>query len=118
MSPSAESADAGPHAVRAQYQETSHHELEETFRQLADEWHEETGDSSTIEDKIMHRTYQQIIGLGPHAVPLILKELQAKPGHWFWALQAITRENPVLPGASLDEAVDAWLQWGRNRGKI
>ena len=40
-------------------------------------------------------SYQRIIGLGPKVVPLILVELQKETDHWFWALEAITGENPV-----------------------
>jgi hypothetical protein len=92
--------------------------LQETFRQLVDQWHEETEDVSTIGDRFMHSTYQHIIGLGPDAVPLLLDELQREPDYWFWALSAITRENPVHLGSDFDEAVEAWLAWGRERGKI
>ena len=40
-------------------------------------------------------SYQKIIGMGPAVVPLILSELETEPDHWFWALEAITDENPV-----------------------
>ena len=39
--------------------------------------------------------YQQIIGLGSCAVPLILAELRRETDHWSWALEAITGESPV-----------------------
>ncbi len=92
--------------------------VEEIFRELADEWDEAIGDASTIANRFMHRAYQHIIGLGPDAVPLLLRELEREPDYWFWALTAITRENPVRSGASFDEAVEAWLAWGREKGKI
>jgi len=93
-------------------------ELDRDFRKLADQWYEETDDIAVIGDRFMRTTYQSIIGLGPDAVPLLLRELQQEPDYWFWALTAITRENPVPPGADFDEAVEAWLTWGRERGKI
>lgn len=92
--------------------------VEEVFRRLADEWLEETGDSSFISKKVTHPTYYQIIGLGPGAVPLLLRELRREPAYWFWALHSITRENPVRPGANFSEAVEDWLTWGRARGLI
>lgn len=61
----------------------------------------------------MHPAYQRIIGLGPRAVPLILRELQKTRGHWLWALNAITGEDPAPPAATYSEAVDAWLEWGK-----
>jgi hypothetical protein len=92
--------------------------LRTTFRRLADTWIEETGDSSFVQKKVRHPAYQQIIELGPDAVPLILHDLEDSPAHWFWALAAITGENPVKPGATFREAVAAWLAWGRERGLI
>jgi hypothetical protein len=105
------SADASV-AVRARP------DVARAFRLLVDEWNEETEDVATIGDRFMHRSYQQIIGLGPAAVPLLLRELEREPDYWFWALAAITRQNPVPPGASFDEAVEAWLRWGRSKGHV
>jgi hypothetical protein len=92
--------------------------LRSRFRQLADTWSEETGDSSFIQTKVRHPAYQQIIALGPEVVPLILRELEESPAHWFWALAAITGENPVPATSTFREAVAAWLSWGRDRGLI
>ena len=89
--------------------------LEREFRKLADKWYEETEDISVLGDRFMRATYQSIIGLGPDAIPLLLRELQNEPDYWFWALAAITRQNPVPPGADFDQAVEAWLTWGRER---
>jgi hypothetical protein len=59
----------------------------------------------------MHPAYQQIIGLGPAGVPLLLRELEREPDHWFWALRAITGEDPVPEEARgrLREMAAAWL---------
>jgi len=38
-----------------------------------------------------------MIGLGWPVVPLILEELNREPNQWFWALEAITEQNPVPP---------------------
>jgi len=64
--------------------------------------------------------YQRIIGMGSVAIPLILAELRREPNQWFWALSAITDENPVDPTAAGDvnRMADAWLEWGRNKGLI
>ena len=56
--------------------------------------------------------------MGPRALPLILKELEQRPNHWFWVLRAITQENPVLPehrGVIAEMAQD-WLNWARAKG--
>lgn len=88
------------------------------FRQLADTWRRETAVLSSLHRIVLNPAYQRIIGLGPAAIPLILDELRNRPGHWFWALHAITDENPVTSGATFKEAVNAWLNWGRAKGYV
>ena len=66
----------------------------------------------------MHPAYQEIIGMGELAVPLILAELERDPDHWFWALKAITGADPVPEHCRghLEEMAQAWLRWGRMQG--
>ena len=68
----------------------------------------------------MHRDYQQIIGLGPLAIPLILTELEKSPGHWFWALTAIVGYTPVHQGhtGNIQQISEDWLEWGRQMGYL
>jgi hypothetical protein len=68
----------------------------------------------------MHPAYQQIIGMGRAAIPLILREVSIKQGQWFWALKSITNEDPVKPEhRGIVAAMSrAWLQWGKERGYI
>ena|SRR5579862_5310449 len=93
---------------------------EHRFAALAARWFKETAALSSVSQIAMHPAYQEIIGMGPDAVPLILHELQQKPGHWFWALRAITGEDPVLPEqrGKIREMTAAWLQWGKERGYL
>jgi hypothetical protein len=94
--------------------------VEERFRRLARAWKKETWFHSSITQKSVHPAYQQIIGMGSPAVPLILRELTRKPDHWFWALTAITGEDPVPDSATgrLEEMTEAWLRWGREHGYV
>lgn len=94
--------------------------LERTFHELAEQWRAETVLMSFVQDMALHPAYQQIIGLGPDAVPLILGELQREPDHWFWALNAITREDPTGPedAGDIEKMTKKWLKWGRERGYI
>lgn len=85
------------------------------FRTLAGIWRRETRAISALKRKILHPAYQQIIGMGPGVVPLILNELSERPDDWMWALNSITHEDPAPEKASFDEAVDAWLSWGKKR---
>ena len=90
------------------------------FRDLADTWRRETGALSSITVKSMHPAYQSIVGMGPKAVPLILRELQRKPDHWFWALTFITGEDPVPreDAGDIRKMTEAWLELGRQRGWV
>ena len=93
-------------------------DFEAEFHSLVEQWKADTGASSLVQQQIQHPAYQRIIGMGPQAVPLILHEMRRRPDHWFWALHAITGEQPVTSGATFGEATEAWLAWGRTRGLI
>jgi len=93
-------------------------EIAELFEQLATEWEAQTVFESVVTRKAMHPAYQRIIGLGKPAVPLILERLTQRPGQWFWALTAITGEDPPAGEETVDGAVEAWLAWGRSRGLV
>jgi hypothetical protein len=92
----------------------------ERFATLAEHWKTETALLSSTTAIVSHSAYRAIIDLGPLAVPLLLRDLEREPVHWFEALQAITGENPVPRehgGNSRALAAD-WLTWGRQRGLI
>lgn len=93
---------------------------ENAFRELANRWRNETSVFSSVTKMAMHAAYQRIIGMGPQAVPLILRELEREPDHWFWALTAITGEDPVpaADAGDVGKMAQAWLRFGRERGWI
>jgi hypothetical protein len=92
--------------------------IEKKFIRLRDEWKENRGRSSSTVDLVMHSAYQRIIGMGMDAVPFILRELQAKSDRWYWALRAITEEDPVAEAdrGNSEAMRQSWLKWGRDRG--
>ena len=92
--------------------------LAQKFQALVNQWKQETRHLSLMSDIVLNTAYQQIVGMGMPAIPLLLKELQAQPDHWFWALRSITGENPILPEdrGRVAKMAEAWLQWGRDRG--
>src|SRR3989442_626265 len=65
--------------------------VEKRFLELASKWRETHPFSSSDTDMVLDPSYQEIIGMGYPALPLILRELQKEPDNWFWALRAITR---------------------------
>ena len=94
---------------------------EERFKKLAKAWKSETELVSKVTKKVMHPAYQKIIGMGESAIPLILKDLSENgPDDWFWALTAITDENPITEeiAGNMAAMTEAWLQWGRNAGYL
>jgi hypothetical protein len=90
----------------------------ERFQRLAAEWKEQSRYLSNTAQMAMLRPYQRIIGMGLPVVPLILEELQREPNQWFWALEAITEENPVPQEAAGKVALmaQAWIDWGKQHG--
>lgn len=91
------------------------------FQLLASQWHKERGATSSITQMATCPSYQRIIGMGGKVIPLILRELENEgddPDHWFWALQALTRKDPVPEDARGDmrEMARAWLDWAYMAG--
>lgn len=91
---------------------------EEIFQNLADQWRKDTRHISSLSKMAVHPAYQRIIGMGMAVVPFILKELQQRGGHWLWALHAITGEDPAPVDANFPDAVQAWLEWGKQTGHL
>lgn len=90
------------------------------FLSLKKKWEANTAHLSSMTEMAIHPAYQQIIGMGSVAVPLILQELKKQPGHWFWALKSITGEDPVLPEhrGRIRQMTEAWLRWGEKHGYL
>jgi hypothetical protein len=70
---------------------------QERFPRLVAEWKQQSRSLSNTAQMAMLQPYQRMIGMGLSAVPLILEELHREPDQWFWALEAITEEDPVPP---------------------
>ena len=90
------------------------------FNVLADRWREETAVLSLLTQKITHPAYLEIIGMGPVALPMVLKRLESDPGYWFTALRALSGYDPVPLAArgNFRATRQAWLNWGKSRGLL
>src|SRR5262245_31368751 len=102
-------------------QKTKRATAERRFKRLARAWKSETELISKVSKRIIHPAYQKIIGMGEPAIPLILKDLSDHgPDDWFWALAAITDENPIAGdiAGNMAAMTEAWLRWGRNAGYL
>lgn len=97
---------------------TAPQDFEQRFHELAAAWKQERGPHSSSARLAEHPAYRQIIQMGPDVVPLLLRELEREPDHWFRALHALTGADPAHASSSgkLREMAEAWLRWGRAQG--
>ena len=93
--------------------------LQARFDRLAAQWINATRFTSSpamFDDP----SYQQIIAMGPRALPLILQALKGHHDHWFVALHHITGYQPVPPDLAgrVPDMARIWLAWGQEQGII
>lgn len=81
------------------------------FERLKEQWEEKSEYMSVLTDMVLLQEYQEIIGLGRPAVPLIIDELRKGGDHWFWALAAIAREDHAAGAKNFEEAAARWINW-------
>ena len=98
--------------------------LAERFRQQAEKWDRETSHLSSPAQKIMHPSYQAILGMEKddrrEIIRLLLRDLQENRREWFWALSYLTKENPIeqKDAGKMDKMINAWIKWGNRRGLL
>jgi type I restriction enzyme M protein len=105
-------------ALEQKLAELEYDDVPSRFRAYAEIWRRQTQHMPSVSKTISHPAYAAIIGLGWDAVPLLLRELRDKPDHWLVALNQITNEDPAKPDSTFEQAVNAWLAWGRKRGML
>jgi hypothetical protein len=88
-----------------------HDDVAAHFQRLRLNWETETAAYSSLTSMVMHPAYQQIIGLGPQVVPVLIDDLRSSPGHWFCALRAIVGEDKAYGAATVPEAAAMWVGW-------
>jgi hypothetical protein len=89
------------------------------FSRLKKEWIRGTARLSVLSQIVLHPAYQQIIAIGPEAIPLILRSLADETDHWFWALKVLNDGVDVAEGTeTMAGAAQAWLAWGREKGHL
>jgi hypothetical protein len=94
--------------------------LGKRFRVEAQKWEQDTMHLSSTARRVLHPSYQAIMGMGPDVVPILLRDMQQTGRQWFWALRHITGENPVDPSdlGKVDKMISAWIKWGKKEGKL
>ena len=90
------------------------------FDRLTAEWKRETAHLSSPSMIAKHWAYEEIIGMGLVAIPLILRDLKKAPALWFMALLAITGASPTRPDdhGNIDAMRVSWLDWGERNHYI
>jgi hypothetical protein len=113
---------AGRNASLAQFCSSTEPLLEDIFefQLLTSQWRAERGSTSSGSEIVLCPSYLSIIGMGPKVVPMILAKLEAErdhPDHWFWALQVLTKANPISEEDEGDfrKMARSWLQWASER---
>jgi hypothetical protein len=92
----------------------------ERFKKLTTAWKADVRFLSDTNEICTHSAYQEIIGMGVLALPFIFAELEREPDSWFWALKAITGQDPVpeVQRGNLEQMTKAWLDWAEDRKKL
>jgi hypothetical protein len=91
------------------------------FQRLKKQWHKERGSTSSTTKIVTCPSYYKIIGMGQSALSFILWDIRRNPDnpdHWFWALEMITRADPIpvnMYGRHAEMA-RAWLAWADEQG--
>jgi len=92
--------------------------LEERFRRLESLWTAETGHLSSTTKIVNHPAFQEILTLGPTVIPLMLRDLEARPRRWVWALPRIAGVDPISESdyGNITKMSQAWLRWAKENG--
>jgi hypothetical protein len=98
--------------------------LEQRLREHAAQWDRETAHLSSPLQRMMHPSYQAILGMGAEhkqdVVRFLLRDLQMNHRDWLLALSYLTQVNPIDPqdAGKTDKLANAWLRWGREQGLL
>lgn len=76
-------------------------------------WQNETMFSSSISEITNNSAYRSIIKLGEDIIPFIIQDLKSKDNHWFYALEALTGQNPIkMENRGVVTLMKSdWLDW-------
>lgn len=98
--------------------------LEQRFIEQANKWQRETEHLSSPLQRMMHSSYQAILGMGAEhkqdIVRLMLRDMQTTRRDWLLALSYLTQANPVNPkdAGKIDKLIATWVKWGKEQGLL
>lgn len=93
--------------------------VEQHVVRLLARWRQETAYLSSSTRITDHPAYQELIGLGPAALPFLFRDLeQTGDGHLSKALTAITGAHPVPADerGQVRKIAETWLRWAGENG--
>lgn len=69
---------------------------------------------------MQHPSFQAIVLMGDAVVPLLIRDLETNRRQWFGALTYLTGVNPIkqADAGKMDRMIAAWVNWGRETGRI
>jgi len=113
-------ASARGEGSEATFQLQEESDLERRFRKLVAEWEAKVAHLSSTTARMQHPSYREIIALGPAVLPLLLRELEQRPNHWFSALRSLTGADPVplSDRGNISPMTEAWIKWGKEHGYL
>ena len=98
--------------------------LEQRFREQAEQWGHETGHLSSPFQRMLHPSYQAILGMAQEnkepVIRLLLDDMQKTRRPWFLALSFLTQENPIkqADAGKIDRMIAAWVEWGKKQDNL
>jgi|CZKH01.1.fsa_nt_gi hypothetical protein len=101
--------------------------LEADFFKQAEKWDRETAHMSSPLQKMMHPSYQAILGMSAESaqnkrdiIRFMLHDLKTSHREWSLALSYLTQHNPINPKdyGKTDKINAAWIRWGEDEGRL
>jgi hypothetical protein len=99
--------------------------LAQRFQEEAAKWDRETAHLSSPLQKMMHPSYQAILGMSSDSpeskrevIGFMLRDLKANRRDWFLALSYLTQQNPIRPAdaGKTSKMIASWVTWGEVQG--
>lgn len=93
--------------------------IEQRAGRLLRTWREQTAYLSSSTRITGHPAYQELMALGPAALPFLFRDLeQSGDGHLSKALTTLTGAHPVPAEdrGNVRKVAEAWLRWARENG--
>jgi hypothetical protein len=110
-------AKAAPHSPDVRDERT----LKQKFLDQAQKWGDETRHLSSPNQKMLHPSYQAILGMGQEhkdeIIDLLIQDMRENRRQWFWALSYLAQANPIKPedAGRIDRMINAWVRWAEMR---